>query len=66
MTPEPKFRIRRGKVVQVPPEWVGAVTSRQKINKRPSKAIHKRRKEMKSKFRSNFVRVKREGWTDDP
>jgi hypothetical protein len=41
------YRMRRGKLVEIPPEWVGKVTSRQTINKRHSKAIHKLRKEMK-------------------
>ncbi len=31
------FRIRRGKLVEIPSEWVGKVTSRQTINKRASK-----------------------------
>ncbi len=41
------FRLRRGKLVQVPPEWVGKVTSRQTINGRPSKQLHKHRKATK-------------------
>lgn len=30
------YRIRRGKLVEIPAEWVGKVTSQQTINKRPS------------------------------
>lgn len=40
-------RMRRGKLVEIPAEWVGKVTHRQTIRKRPSKAIHKRRKAIK-------------------
>lgn len=32
------FRKRRGKVVEIPPEWVGKVTHKQTIRKRASKA----------------------------
>lgn len=37
-------RLRRGKWVPIPKEWLGKVASRQKINKRPSKQLHKHRK----------------------
>lgn len=30
----PVYRVRRGKVVEVPPEWIGDTVSRQKINRR--------------------------------
>lgn len=36
--PKPVFRERRGKVVEVPPEWVGVVTSDQTKNKRKREA----------------------------
>lgn len=38
------FRMRRGKLVQIPPAWVGQVCDEQTIRKRPSKLIHKLRK----------------------
>jgi hypothetical protein len=40
-------RMRRGKLVEIPAEWVGKVTSQQQIQSRPSKAIHKHRKMLK-------------------
>lgn len=41
------YRVRRGKLVAIPPEWVGKVTHPQTIAKRPSKHPHKRRKKLK-------------------
>lgn len=41
------YRIRRGKMVEVPPEWVGKTVGAQTINKRPSKQLHKHRKDTK-------------------
>ena len=41
------YRIRRGKEVEIPAEWVGKTVSKQTINKRPSKQPHKIRKELK-------------------
>lgn len=38
------YRIRRGKMVEIPPEWVGKTVSAQSVNKRPSKQLHKHRK----------------------
>jgi hypothetical protein len=38
------FRERRGKLVEIPPQWVGATTHASTIRARPSKLIHKRRK----------------------
>jgi hypothetical protein len=35
------FRERRGKLVEIPPEWVGNVTHPQTIRKRASKLIGK-------------------------
>jgi hypothetical protein len=40
-------RIRRGKVVVVPPEWVGRFPTEQTMRKRPSHALHKLRKRVK-------------------
>jgi hypothetical protein len=34
---EPKYRVRRGKVVEIPPEWVGNVTTKTTIRQRTSK-----------------------------
>jgi len=36
-------RIRRGKLVEIPAEWVGKTVSRQTILKRPSKSTNKER-----------------------
>lgn len=41
------YRMRRGKLVEIPPEWVGSTLHPQTKKKRPSKHIHKRRKAMK-------------------
>lgn len=41
------YRVRRGKLVQIPERWVGQVTHPQTIQKRPSKAVHKLRKRLK-------------------
>lgn len=34
-------RIRRGKVVEVPPQWVGKITTKKTIRQRPSKLLGK-------------------------
>ena len=41
------YRVRRGKVVQVPPHWVGKVPGHQTIGARPSKMTGKQRRELK-------------------
>lgn len=38
------YRERRGRLVEIPPEWVGHTVDPQKIRKRKSKLIHKRRR----------------------
>lgn len=38
------YRMRRGKLVEIPPEWVGRDTNRCTIRKRKSKLIHKLRR----------------------
>lgn len=38
------WRRRRGRLVEIPEEWVGKVTDRQTIRKRKSKRIHKLRR----------------------
>lgn len=38
------YRMRRGKLVEIPQEWVGQVPHPATIRKRPSKQIHKLRK----------------------
>ncbi len=37
------YRMRRGKLVEIPPEWVGKVTHPQTIRKRKSKGNQGRR-----------------------
>lgn len=41
------FRMRRGVLVEIPPQWVGKFPTDKTIRQRPSKAIHKRRKDIK-------------------
>jgi len=41
------YRLRRGRVVEIPAAWVGQTLHPQTKRKRPSKAIHKRRKMLK-------------------
>ncbi len=41
------YRMRRGKLVEIPAVWVGKFPTKKTINERPSKSIHKRRKEIK-------------------
>lgn len=43
-------RIRRGKVVGVPPKWVGKITTAETIRQRPSKLIGKVKRAMKRKL----------------
>jgi len=38
---EKSYRERRGKTVEIPPEWVGEVVSERKIRRRPSKGSRK-------------------------
>jgi hypothetical protein len=40
-------RIRRGKEVEIPPEWVGNVTTPATIRQRPSKLIGKMKRQLK-------------------
>lgn len=54
-------RKRRGKLVEIPAEWVGKTVSRQTINKRPSKGLHKHSKLDKSNLHKVAVKNKREG-----
>lgn len=37
------YRERRGKLIEIPAEWVGKVTHPQTIRNRPSKLINKRK-----------------------
>lgn len=38
------YRMRRGKLVEIPAEWVGKTTNPASVRKRPSKKHHKIRK----------------------
>lgn len=51
------YRMRRGKLVEIPEEWVGKTVTEQSIRKRPSKQIHKLRKD--TKLNTYNVRHKR-------
>jgi len=55
------YRLRRGKLVEIPEKWLGSVTSRQTINKRPSKQIHKLRKLMKYPYNKRRKQQEQEG-----
>jgi hypothetical protein len=39
------YRERRGKLVEIPAEWVGKVTHPQTMRKRPSQLINKRKRD---------------------
>ena len=39
------YRERRGKLVEIPAEWVGKITTEQTIRNRPSKLINKRKRD---------------------
>lgn len=49
------FRIRRGKLVEIPPEWVGKDTNKCTIRKRKSKLIHKLRRGKPKPQRKNGI-----------
>ena len=42
-------RLRRGRLVEIPPEWVGRTTHPQTIRKRASKGLRKLRRRDKTK-----------------
>lgn len=52
------YRMRRGNLVEIPPEWVGKTLGDQTRNARPSKALHKHRKMMKHGGPSKTVEQK--------
>lgn len=45
----PRTRKRRGKIVEIPPEWQGVVTHPQTIRKRASKLTGKARRRIKAR-----------------
>jgi hypothetical protein len=47
-----RYRMRRGKLVMIPKEWVGKVTTPQTIRKRPSHLTRKVRREEKFSSRN--------------
>lgn len=49
------YRVRRGRMVEIPPEWVGNVTHPQTIAKRTSKLIHKLRRGQPKPVRSTGI-----------
>jgi hypothetical protein len=49
------FRYRRGRLVEIPPEWVGKVTDPATIRQRKSKMIHKHRRGKPKPVRSNGI-----------
>ncbi len=38
------YRMRRGKLVEIPEEWLGKTTSKKTIRQRKSKRLHKHRR----------------------
>ena len=54
------YRMRRGELVEIPPEWVGQTVAQQTIRKRPSKSLHKHRKREKYGHESADDRLERE------
>lgn len=60
------YRERRGKLVAIPPQWVGKVTSPETIRTRPSKLIHKHRKAARARtyrLRSTYEAIQDPGPT---
>lgn len=45
-------RMRRGKLVRIPDEWFGKITTQETIRQRKSKMIHKLRRKKPKKFRT--------------
>ncbi len=52
------YRMRRGKLVQIPDEWVGRQTTSKTIRQRPSKKIHKLRKNLKHPWNIKYRKIK--------
>ncbi len=52
------YRMRRGKLVEIPSEWVGKVTSRETIRQRPSKLIGKVKRVVKRRDGGTFIKYK--------
>lgn len=48
------YRERRGKLVEIPAEWVGNVTHPQNIRNRPSKLINKRKRDANGGSNAKF------------
>ena len=44
------YRVRRGKLAQIPDEWVGQVPTEQTMRKRPSKLVGKLKRATKWRF----------------
>jgi hypothetical protein len=54
------FRIRRGRRVQVPPKWVGKMTTRKTIRQRPSNFKHKLRKALRFSRKQSLAAAREE------
>lgn len=54
------FRKRRGKLVEIPAEWVGRVTSKKTIRQRPSKLIGKVKRVVKDVGETNRYKDKKD------
>lgn len=53
------YRMRRGKLVEIPEQWVGKVTTDKTIRQRPSKVHRKLRRVIKNDGLSHEEAVKR-------
>jgi hypothetical protein len=54
------YRMRRGKLVEIPPEWVGKTTSEKTIRQRPSKLTGKVKRVVKDVGGVNRFKDQRE------
>ena len=59
------YRMRRGKLVEIPKEWVGRVVTTQKINKRPSKLTGKVKRVVKNAGHASYKDSKQAPLPDD-
>ena len=51
------FRLRRGKLVEIPAEWLNKVTTSQTIRKRSSKLINKVARQTKRSTKPSFAGI---------
>jgi hypothetical protein len=59
------YRMRRGKLVEIPPAWLGRMTTRKTIRQRPSKLIGKVKRVVKDIGGTNRYKDGRDKPTED-